>query len=367
MSATAELTTALDAAAKMLRVCAAYIDQPVTKGAAEHAADRCEAAIAAWNRRAPSVPVSEGMVAGTAWPDGFFILSGDARLRECATEDCYQHVSIRIERGGVGSDHCEPCARRIAAALVPSPLPAQPAPAVVCDVLTMQHSSGFPDYFTRVAVGGRSLTLYRSKIKGRCEYHAAEFNWLLNGGEKPHILDFDDTEPEGLAEYQKSIAQPASAVGDTHAFKNFHRLLCERFGYTHDEKDWRRDQVSLIEWIAKRCAPAVVDEAMVWRLITMGWNACRKSLYAVCEDVGEEADRIRTTGAVGTAAEEQHSKGYHAGQHRAAKSIARGFNSMEAIDDDNVREAIRAALSEPKTAGGEQPTSPAEKGEKPHG
>jgi len=34
-------------------------------------------------------------------------------------------------------------------------------------------------------------------------------------------------------------------------FKNFHRLLCERFGYTHDEKDWKRDQLSLIEHIAK--------------------------------------------------------------------------------------------------------------------
>lgn len=34
-------------------------------------------------------------------------------------------------------------------------------------------------------------------------------------------------------------------------FKNFHRLLCERFGYVHDEKDWERDQVSLIEYIAQ--------------------------------------------------------------------------------------------------------------------
>ncbi|BFG80921.1 hypothetical protein PTKU46_89550 [Paraburkholderia terrae] len=37
-----------------------------------------------------------------------------------------------------------------------------------------------------------------------------------------------------------------------HEFKNFHRLLCERFGYFHDDKDWRRDQASLIEWIASQ-------------------------------------------------------------------------------------------------------------------
>lgn len=35
-------------------------------------------------------------------------------------------------------------------------------------------------------------------------------------------------------------------------FKNFHRLLCERFDYDHDEIDWERDQLSLIEWIAQR-------------------------------------------------------------------------------------------------------------------
>ena len=39
-------------------------------------------------------------------------------------------------------------------------------------------------------------------------------------------------------------------------FKNFHRVLCERFGYTHDPIDWKRDQISLIEHIAKECIAA---------------------------------------------------------------------------------------------------------------
>jgi hypothetical protein len=33
-------------------------------------------------------------------------------------------------------------------------------------------------------------------------------------------------------------------------FKNFHRLICERFDYGHDPVDWKRDQLSLIEHIA---------------------------------------------------------------------------------------------------------------------
>jgi hypothetical protein len=78
---------------------------------------------------------------------------------------------------------------------------------------------------------------------------------------------------------------PRAEGGD---FKNFHRLLCERFGYTHDERDWQRDQLSLIEHIAAmiptpprdRCevcggTPKEVSDA---RGIKTGWTcpACTK-------------------------------------------------------------------------------------------
>lgn len=75
--------------------------------------------------------------------------------------------------------------------------------------------------------------------------------------------------------------QPAPSVreDDSHAFKNFHRLLCERFGYTHDEKDWRRDQVSLIEWIAKRLSPPQPAHGAV--------EALRDALNAVAYQPGD--------------------------------------------------------------------------------
>jgi hypothetical protein len=79
------------------------------------------------------------------------------------------------------------------------------------------------------------------------------------------------------------------------------------------------------------------DRDEIIEAVVAGWNACRKSIYAICEDVQAEADRIRISSTVGTFAEEQHAKGYHAGTCYAAKSIARGFNSMEALDDDNLR------------------------------
>ena len=48
---------------------------------------------------------------------------------------------------------------------------------------------------------------------------------------------------------QKERAEKAEA-----AFKNFHRSLCDRFGYMHDPVNWRRDQVSLEEYIAAKLA-----------------------------------------------------------------------------------------------------------------
>lgn len=96
-------------------------------------------------------------------------------------------------------------------------------------------------------------------------------------------------------------------------------------------------------------ALAAHDDA-IRKAAEAGWNACRKSIYTVCEDVQRQADDTRIKASVGTAAEEQHSKGYHAGTHYAAKSIARGFNSMEATDDSNFSSAILALLSDaPKT------------------
>lgn len=41
-------------------------------------------------------------------------------------------------------------------------------------------------------------------------------------------------------------------MSDLDDFKNFHRNLCERFGYHHDPVDWKRDQASLEEHIAKQ-------------------------------------------------------------------------------------------------------------------
>jgi hypothetical protein len=64
--------------------------------------------------------------------------------------------------------------------------------AVVCSVKTMKLSDGREDHYVSIRVGDREITPYKFTIKGRAEYEVAELNWLLNGAEKPDILDWLD-------------------------------------------------------------------------------------------------------------------------------------------------------------------------------
>lgn len=73
------------------------------------------------------------------------------------------------------------------------------------------------------------------------------------------------------------------------AFKNFHRSLCARFGYVHDEKGWQRDQVSLEEHIAAEIAALrseLFDERERHRIALVQRDDYRKQLDA------ERADRL---------------------------------------------------------------------------
>jgi len=56
------------------------------------------------------------------WPKGFYKVERSIMDR-CASDGCGQIPSIRVEVGGVGGIHCEPCAREIAKHL---PLPPPP-------------------------------------------------------------------------------------------------------------------------------------------------------------------------------------------------------------------------------------------------
>ena len=74
------------------------------------------------------------------------------------------------------------------------------------------------------------------------------------------LPSFDDTE---ALPTPKAEPAPIPKYQTPHDFKNFHRQLCARFGYVHDEQFWWRDLVSLIEHIASKAQPAV--EPVAWR------------------------------------------------------------------------------------------------------
>ncbi len=87
---------------------------------------------------------------------------------------------------------------------------------------------------------------------------------------KDCIIGNDVRTVQWIAEHTRALlTSPRAAADAEHRFKNFHRLLCERFDYTHDEIDWKRDQVSLIEHIAKKVAAprAAVPAPEGWKLV----------------------------------------------------------------------------------------------------
>ncbi len=65
-----------------------------------------------------------------------------------------------------------------------------------CHVQEYSKSDGTKDYFVAVSVGDRTLTPHMHRIRGRAEYEVAEWEWLLNGGQKPEFNDFDLDAPE---------------------------------------------------------------------------------------------------------------------------------------------------------------------------
>jgi hypothetical protein len=74
------------------------------------------------------------------------------------------------------------------------------------------------------------------------------------------LLDEDQFAEMDSIALAAGVTPPESVSSTDSEFKNFHSLLCERFDYVHDEKDWKRDQLSLIEHIAKRAAPSTAAQ-----------------------------------------------------------------------------------------------------------
>lgn len=65
---------------------------------------------------------------------------------------------------------------------------------VECGVKTMKTSSG-EDHYVSVVCDGRELTPHMFKERWKAEYEAAEWQWLLNGAEKPDILAYGPDGP----------------------------------------------------------------------------------------------------------------------------------------------------------------------------
>ena len=67
-------------------------------------------------------------------------------------------------------------------------------------------------------------------------------------------------------------------------YRNFHRSLCARFGYGHDEVHFRRDLVSLEEAIAAKVAAPAAGDALNVLLLTQALQELRQAFVIAVGD-----------------------------------------------------------------------------------
>jgi hypothetical protein len=140
---------------------------------------------------------------------------------------------------------------------------------------------------------------------------------------------------------ERDEARVALASASDHKFKNFHRLLCERFGYVHDEKDWKRDQVSSIEWIASGASEAVAGEPVsimdaalteICNWPDGGNRYGQGNIKRFAKEKLDEARRMRFNAAPQPASEQQVARGLS----KAQKELCDNLRAPQWTADDGI-------------------------------
>lgn len=108
-------------------------------------------------------------------------------------------------------------------------------------------------------------------------------------------------------------------------FKNFHRSLCARFNYTHDEQFWWRDLVSLEEHIAAqhRPASAVSEDAVAY------WLPVKHDRNVTIEDRYPPIWTIQTPNGIAYETDAGNVRHWHSIE--AARKFADKLNKAEAL------------------------------------
>jgi hypothetical protein len=97
------------------------------------------------------------------------------------------------------------------------------------------------------------------------------------------------------AQAQEPHISVMPAEQERHEFENFHRALCERFGYCHDPVDWKRDQVSLIEHIASLIPASTPEQRIEAILSRHGYTWSQDDAKKIAgEIIAELADKEKS-------------------------------------------------------------------------
>ena len=147
------------------------------------------------------------------------------------------------------------------------------------------------------------------------------------------------------------VAPMSHSVADTCASNSMYGEHMGPDGQPGNHGEANAALIALAPDLAAALSQTLARAAELEEALVAGWEACRRSVYAVCEDARDTA-LAKMAGDLG-----ERERGFYSAEASLAKSIARAFGAIEARNDDNLLAAIRAlaALS---------PTGAASEGER---
>lgn len=158
---------------------------------------------------------------------------------------------------------------------------------------------------------------------------------------KSQVVEWDASKNVGAGRYRSAVLAEdydrlqSAFDAERHAFQNFHRSLCARFGYTHDPVNFRRDLVSLEEHIANQ--PAQPGSGEVKR-----YPSTHAAIYMQDTVLAADYDRLQSALA---AAQRDRNAQYDRAQ-RVSQHNSRLWSEREALRDKLAAAQQRTAKPE---------------------
>jgi len=174
-------------------------------------------AATSWNTRAASTAADREEVVAVTQDVVDYVSRYGGRCRECADHD----GTCAMSSLPCKSEDSDKAIRHVLRALnygvkhgflsLRATTPGGDEPVV--SIQPMALSGGRTDYFVSIKIGDREVTPHVFREEYKAAYHVALYDWLLNGGEEPDLMAFDENDWPARKPTPVAVAEWRPVVG----------------------------------------------------------------------------------------------------------------------------------------------------------